>query len=83
MQAAFIKKVQLKRNDRRDPSEVSIKLITKNLDIPANALSGELSLQFRLGDGEPGNCAVTDFASEVGGRCATNPAGDMLSCRTR
>jgi hypothetical protein len=77
-----IKKVQLKRKDRNDPSKLDVKVMTNDLQTGANnVLAGSISLRFRLLDDNPGHCSTTDFTTENDGFCASNRSGTVLICR--
>ncbi len=79
--SSTIKKVQLKRKDRTDPSKLDVKVLTNDLGLTENQLAGTISLQFRLLDENPGHCGVTDFTQASGGFCAPNRNGTVLTCR--
>ena len=79
--SAKIKKLQLKRKDRNDPSSVDLKVITNDLGLTSGDLTGSPALRFRLLDDHPGHCSRTEFAPDQDGFCAANRSGSVLTCR--
>jgi len=79
--SAKIKKLQLKRKDRNDPSRVDLKVITNDLGLTSGDLTGSPALRFRLLDDHPGHCSRTEFAPDQDGFCAANRSGSVLTCR--
>lgn len=76
-----IVKLRLKRTNRKDPSEVSVKLVASRLDLPLELGDEPLSLEIHDDGGDEPQCFAASFL-ETGQTCIFNAAHKVLVCRS-